>query len=86
MSYTVEIKRQAKKKLQSLPRNVRLEITDKIVQLGKNPSDPTLDVKPLEGTDFYRLRIGGWRVIFARLDILRIITVEKIGPRGDVYK
>ncbi|MEK8090107.1 hypothetical protein [Thermithiobacillus plumbiphilus] len=55
MSYTLKIKREAKRKLQSL-----------------------------SSTD--RLRVGTWRVIYDRQDEVRIIAVERIGPRGDVYK
>lgn len=42
------------------------------------------DVKKLQGFPFYRLRVGDWRVIFD--DDGLVITVEKIAPRGDVYK
>lgn len=41
MPYTVIIKQQARKKLQSLAKPDRLRITDKINQLGHNPDDPS---------------------------------------------
>jgi mRNA interferase RelE/StbE len=72
--------------LKSLTRNERLRIADKIDQLAVNPDDLELDVKPLEGSELFRLRVGGWRVIFARFDTLKVIAIEKIGARGDVYK
>lgn len=34
----------------------------------------------------HRLRVGQWRVIFERDDEVKIIAIEKIKPRGDVYK
>lgn len=86
MPYTVIIKQQARKKLQSLAKPDRLRITDKINQLGHNPDDAELDVKKLEGEPGWRLRVGGWRVIFDRQDEVRIIAIEKIKPRGDAYK
>lgn len=86
MPYTVIVKAQARKKLQSLPRPDRLRIADKINQLGYNPDDPELDIKKLEGEPGWRLRVGGWRVIFDRQDAVRIIAIEKIKPRGDAYK
>ena len=55
MSYTLVIKRQAKKKLQSLPRSDRFRIAEQIEMFGENPDDPTLDVKKLTGQPFYRL-------------------------------
>lgn len=86
MPYTVIIRQQARKKLQSLPKPDRLRIADKINQLGHNLDDPGLDVKKLEGEPGWRLRVGGWRVIFDRQDAVRIIAIEKIKPRGDAYK
>lgn len=86
MAYTVLIKRQAAKKLQSLPRNERARVAEKIQLLGFDPDDPLLDVKKLQGEPFYRLRVGNWRVIFDRQDAVKIIAVERIKPRGDAYK
>ena len=77
MVYALRIKRQAKKKLQSLNKADRLRITEKIVQLGRNPDDSRLDIKQLEGMAYYRLRVGHWRIIFDRQDDLKIITIEK---------
>jgi mRNA interferase RelE/StbE len=86
MQYTVVIRRQAQKKLQSLPKSIRARIAEKIYQLGLNPDDPKLDVKRLQGEPYYRLRIGDWRVIFDRQDAVRVIAIERIKPRGDAYK
>ncbi|MBI4388725.1 MAG: type II toxin-antitoxin system RelE/ParE family toxin [Nitrospinae bacterium] len=80
------IRRQAKRKLQGLSRVERYRIVEKIALLGENPDEPGRDVKPLAGETFYRLRVGRWRVIFDRQDDLKIIAIERIGPRGDVYK
>ncbi len=86
MSYEVLIKRQAQKKLKSLPKDERLRLAEKIVQLGNNPDDPALDAKPLAGVPLHRLRVGDWRIIYDRQDDVQIIAIEKIKPRGDAYK
>jgi mRNA interferase RelE/StbE len=86
MPYTLKIKRQADRMLKRLSRPERTRITEKILLLADNPDSPELDVKPLEGEPYYRLRVGGWRVIFDRQESLKIIAIEKIKPRGDVYK
>jgi mRNA interferase RelE/StbE len=80
------MRRQAQKKLQSLPRNERLRLAEKIHQLGVNPEDPALDTKRLSGVPLYRLRVGDWRIIYDRQDEDQVITIEKIKPRGDAYK
>jgi len=44
-----------------------------------NPDAKELGVKKLEGEeDLFRLRVGGWRVIFDRQGELRVIAIEKI--------
>jgi len=84
--YELLIKKQAKKVLESLSRLERNRITEKIILLGRNPNNVNLDIKALEGQFYYRLRIGKWRVIFSRNDKIKIIGIEKIKSRGDVYK
>ena len=39
-----------------------------------------------EWQGYYRLRIGDFRVIFWLDQEARIIYVDYIGPRGDIYK
>jgi mRNA interferase RelE/StbE len=86
MPYKLLIKRQAQRKLQSLTRSERNRITEKIMILSENFEDLSLDVKPLEGQLYYRLRVGNWRIIFDRNEGLKIISIEKIKSRGDAYK
>ncbi len=86
MTYQLLIKRQAKKKIESMSRPDRNRITEKLVLLGDNPDNSNLDVKKLVGEPYYRLRVGNWRIIFDRQDDIKIIAVEKVKPRGDAYK
>jgi len=47
---------------------------------------PDGDIRPLKGSeDTFRLRIGDWRVLFSYPDVDKVL-VEKISPRGEVYK
>lgn len=84
--YSILIKKQAQKTLQSLSRAERVRITEKIVLLGKDPDHPLLDVKKLENQPFFRLRVGSWRVLFVCEEAIKVMSIEKIKPRGDVYK
>lgn len=86
VSYTLLIKEQAKKALQSVPQPDRTRITEKIVLLGENPDNASLDIKKLQGEPYFRLRVGQWRIIFDRDNEVKIISIEKIKPRGDAYK
>jgi len=47
---------------------------------------PQGDIVPLKGSDgSYRLRVGDWRILFSYMDDNNVF-IEKISPRGDVYK
>lgn len=47
---------------------------------------PQGDIKPLKGNQgTYRLRVGDWRILFSYPENDTIL-IEKIGPRGGVYK
>lgn len=44
------------------------------------------DIKRLRGCDMYRMRVGNMRVLYTIDDVIKIISVEEIDNRGDVYK
>ena len=47
---------------------------------------PIGDIKPLQGyAGYYRLRVGGWRIIFTYPDNDTLL-IAKIAPRGGAYK
>ena len=47
---------------------------------------PLGDIKPLKGSNgSFRLRVGDWRIIFS-YPVDSLILIEKIGPRGEIYK
>ncbi|MCX4296777.1 MAG: type II toxin-antitoxin system RelE/ParE family toxin [Lachnospiraceae bacterium] len=49
-------------------------------------SIPAGDIRPLKGSKgSYRLRVGDWRIIFS-YPAKDTVLIEKIAPRGEVYK
>ncbi len=47
---------------------------------------PEGDIKPLTGSrGSYRLRVGGWRIIFSYPE-KGAVLIEKVAPRGGAYK
>ncbi len=57
---------------------------------GLTHNPPLGDMKAMQGSqnDRFRLRVGGWRIIF-RYGIeceIEILFVLEIGNRGDIYK
>ena len=47
---------------------------------------PDGDVKQMKGVaGLYRLRVGDWRVLYL-YETKEIILIERIAPRGEIYK
>ncbi len=84
--FRVLITRRAQKDLDAITRIDRENIAEKIVLLGREPDHPVLDVKKLQGSPFYRLRVGDWRVIFDRKNAVRIIEIIRVRHRREVYR
>ena len=82
-NYNIVIEKRAEKELRKLARPIRQRLADAIDSLARDPLPAAS--KPLVGTAGYRLRVGGYRIIY---DIdHRIITVYiiRIGHRRDIY-
>lgn len=76
----IEYARAAVKVINSMDRPTKQRIKAGIEKL------PQGDIKPLQGSNgSYRLRVGDWRILFSYPEH-DIILIEKIGPRGGVYK
>jgi mRNA interferase RelE/StbE len=88
MKYSVEITNQAHKQLMALQQNSRERVAERIADLGNNPDNSALDVKPLKGDPEarFRLRVGVYRVKFNREDKLKIISIIRIVDRKEAYK
>ena len=81
----INYNKQALKYLAKLDRPTRQRLKDDILHLADEP--PEGDIRPMSGQEnLYRLRIGGFRIIF-EIDVdNNIIEIRKISPRGDAYK
>lgn len=84
--YKIELHRQAQKRLKTMPSADKVRIAEKLYFLSADPDDQRLDIKRLQNKSAFRMRVGDWRIIFERDDNLKVIAVEKIGARGNIYK
>lgn len=75
--------KQAAKTLLKMPANISTNIRGKIEQLATDPSSLANNITELKGSDYSRLRVGNWRVIFS-MDLV-VLAIIEIGPRGDIY-
>jgi mRNA interferase RelE/StbE len=76
------LERKAAKYLGRLNEPIKSKLKKALSDLGKDP--PEGDIIPLQGIEGYRLRVGGFRILFDKTDT--VITVYKIAPRGQSYK
>ncbi|GHV58897.1 plasmid stabilization system protein [Campylobacterota bacterium] len=61
---------------------MRGKMIEALKGLAKEP--PEGDIKKLQGNDSYRVRVGGYRIVYYIKGDK--ITVSRIAPRGQVYR
>jgi mRNA interferase RelE/StbE len=83
-NYSVVVKASAAKELDAVPRKELQRIVKKIRALATNPRPNGCE--KLSGAERYRLRQGGYRIIYAIGDSVRQVIVVKIGHPRDVYR
>lgn len=84
--FTVRYSKQSTKTLCKMPSGVANKIQAAMLSIARNPASYLGDWKRLEGTDFWRLRVGSWRAVCDEQNGELVILVLKIAPRGEVYK
>jgi mRNA interferase RelE/StbE len=84
--YELRFARQPIRYLRRLAGRDAKRIRSALDRLAADPDRTDMDIKPLAGRPGFRVRIGDYRVIYERQDEIRVLTIERIAPRGDVYK
>ena len=83
--YQVVIERRAEKDLDRLPPQIRRRLSESISALASNPR-PTGCRKLVGGDDDWRIRVGDYRVIYQIADTIRVVRVNRVRHRREVYK
>jgi mRNA interferase RelE/StbE len=84
-SYSVEVKASARKELEALPDNVLDRAIAKVESLRQNPRPD--GCKKLKGfKDFWRVRVGDWRIVYIVDDVRKAVSVTRIAHRSQVYE
>lgn len=81
--YDVVFKRSVYKDLRSIPNLDPKRILAKIIALAIDPRP--VGCERLSGQERYRVRQGVYRIIYEIVDDRLIVTVVKVGHRGQVY-
>jgi mRNA interferase RelE/StbE len=83
--YIIRIARAPAKLLPRLPRDLQGRIGAAIDALALNPRPP--GCKRLRGQrDYYRIRVGDWRILYTIEDDVLLVEVVEIGPRSSMYE
>ena len=78
-TYKIEYEKAALKFIEKQSKSQRLRLYKSIYKL---PTEG--DIKKLKGSG--RLRVGDYRIIYSVDNGLKVINVENIDNRGDIYK
>jgi mRNA interferase RelE/StbE len=83
--YTIEIREDATKAAEKLPRKMRDAIYAAVAGLADNPR-PQGCKKLAYAEPLYRIRVGDYRIIYTIQDKRLVVLVIHIAHRKDVYR
>lgn len=84
MTYAVEYTPAARRMLRKLPASIQKTIHLAIEGLGAEPRPS--GSRKLTGSEFWRLRVGDYRVVYAIEDGKLVVLVVKVAHRREVYR
>lgn len=83
-TYNIQIKKSAQKEIKALPATDRQRIITKIQSLANNPRGP--DSKKLSAHEYYRVRVGVYRILYEICDDVLLIMIVRVAHRKEVYR
>ncbi len=87
MAWTIELSRTAARQFSKLDNPLKIRVKDFIVKLSAM-DNPRHNGKIMQGqySDYYRYRVGDYRLICHIEDSKMLITLIQLGHRKEVYK
>ncbi len=86
--YTLKFLGKALQDLKKIDLPFQKIIKEKLLILAENPAMLKNNIKKLAGTkeDYYRLRVGSYRIIYEKRNKELIILIIRIGHRKEIYQ
>ena len=85
MTYTVRRSDAAQEQIRTLAPRPKREIRAALLLLDEGPH--AAEAKKLDGFDtFWRVRVGGWRIVFDFNEEQQLITILRVARREVVYE
>lgn len=84
-AYSVILKPSVEKDLRTLPATLRVRVLERVAQLQEEPL-PRQAIKLAGGEQWYRIRVGDYRIVYGIDRDARQITIHYVRHRHDVYR
>ena len=86
--YTLKFLGKALQDLKKIDLPFQKIIKEKLLILAENPAVLKNNIKKLTGTkeNYYRLRVGSYRIIYEKRDKELILLIIRIGHRREIYQ
>jgi len=84
MPYSISFRPAALRELRALPLSDQERIQTKINALAERPFPP--GCKKIKGSDWFRIRVGDYRIIYNVQSQELVILIIRIGHRREVYR
>ena len=81
MSYKIFIDKKAEKFIRKQGKKEQERLLKAVYKLPAGT-----DIKKLKGVEMFRLRVGDYRILYTVNEEKKVIIIENIDNRGDVYK
>lgn len=78
----IVLRKEARKYIERLDEPTKRRIKNAL--LGLAAESPRGDIKRMKGIPMFRLRVGGYRILFSMTNT--VINITKVAPRGEAYK
>ena len=82
--YRVTLTRAAHRALRGLPRSIAKRIDAAILALADEPRPQ--GSKGLQGSDYHRVRVGAYRIVYQVKDDVLEVLVIRLGHRREIYR
>ncbi len=84
--YKIELDSRVKKDLKSIPSQDIKRIKSAISELSSNPRPSGCTKLKGKNRDYFRIRVGNYRIIYLIEDDLLLILVVRVGHRQEIYR
>jgi mRNA interferase RelE/StbE len=84
--YQIKFDRRVKKDFKSIQAQDIKRIKSAILELSNNPRPDGCTKLKGDRRDYYRIRVGNYRIVYSIEDEMLLVLVVRVGHRQEIYK